>query len=68
MSRVTSYLPCELVKQAKEAGLNISALAQEAIRSSPSARDLKAWTATRGRTHRLLSPTSCPYASEEWDL
>ena len=43
MSRVNVYLPDELAEQAKEAGLNISNLTQEAIRSSLSARDVNAW-------------------------
>lgn len=43
MSRVNIYLPDDLGRQAKEAGLNISNLTQEAIRSSLLARDLKAW-------------------------
>lgn len=43
MSRVNVYLPDELADQAKEAGLNISNLTQEAIRESLAARDLTAW-------------------------
>lgn len=43
MSRVNVYLPDDLAAQAKEAGLNISSLTQEAIRASLAALDLRAW-------------------------
>lgn len=43
MSRVNVYLPDELAEDAKKAGLNISALTQEAIRSSLAAQNLATW-------------------------
>lgn len=43
MSRVNVYLPDELAEDAKKAGLNISALTQEAIRSSLAAQNLTTW-------------------------
>jgi post-segregation antitoxin (ccd killing protein) len=43
MSRVNVYLPDELADEAKKAGLNISSLTQEAIRSSLAAQNLGAW-------------------------
>ena len=43
MSRVNVYLPDELADQAKKAGLNISSLTQEAIRSSLAAQNLATW-------------------------
>lgn len=43
MSRVNVYIPDDLAAQAKEAGLNISSLTQEAIRASLAALDLRAW-------------------------
>jgi len=43
MSRVNVYLPDDLAAEAKKAGLNISSLTQEAIRSSLAAQTLKLW-------------------------
>ncbi|MEX0863987.1 MAG: type II toxin-antitoxin system CcdA family antitoxin [Acidimicrobiia bacterium] len=43
MSRVNVYLPDDLAEEAKKAGLNISNLTQEAIRSSLAAQDLTRW-------------------------
>jgi post-segregation antitoxin (ccd killing protein) len=43
MSRVNVYLPDDLADQAKEAGLNISRLTQEAIRSSLANQSLDRW-------------------------
>lgn len=43
MSRVNVYLPDDLAEEAKKAGLNISSLTQEAIRSSLAAHTLKRW-------------------------
>jgi post-segregation antitoxin (ccd killing protein) len=43
MSRVNVYLPDDLAEEAKKAGLNISNLTQEAIRSSLAAQTLKRW-------------------------
>lgn len=43
MSRVNVYLPDDLAEEAKKAGLNISSLTQEAIRSSLAALTLNRW-------------------------
>ncbi len=43
MPHVTVYPPEDLAKAAKEAGLNLSNLTQEAIRSSLAARKLERW-------------------------
>jgi post-segregation antitoxin (ccd killing protein) len=43
MSRVNVYLPDDLAEEAKKAGLNISSLTQDAIRSSLAARSLTNW-------------------------
>ena len=43
MSRVNVYLPDELAAQAKDSGLNVSSLTQEAIRSALAANSLNAW-------------------------
>lgn len=43
MSRVNVYLPDDLAQEAKKAGLNISGLTQEAIRSSLATHNLETW-------------------------
>jgi len=43
MSRVNVYLPDDLADEAKRAGLNISSLTQDAIRSSLASKDLALW-------------------------
>lgn len=43
MSRVNIYLPDDLAKEAKAAGLNISSLTQDAIRSSLAMQNLARW-------------------------
>ena len=43
MSRINVYLPDDLAAKAKEAGLNISSLTQEAIRSSLASQSLAKW-------------------------
>ena len=43
MSRVNVYLPDDLAAEAKEAGLNVSSLAQEAIRSALASESLDSW-------------------------
>lgn len=43
MSRVNVYLPDDLAAEAKEAGLNVSSLAQEAIRSALAAESVDTW-------------------------
>ena len=43
MSRVNVYLPDDLADEAKRAGLNISNLTQEAIRSSLAMQNLGRW-------------------------
>ncbi len=53
MSRVNVYLPDELAEEAKAAGLNISSLTQQAIRSSLAAQNLSRW---QERVAELSSP------------
>jgi post-segregation antitoxin (ccd killing protein) len=43
MARVNIYLPDDLAKEAKAAGLNISRVAQEALRAELSARRVSDW-------------------------
>ncbi len=53
MSRVNVYLPDDLADEAKRAGLNISSLTQEAIRSSLAMQNLAQW---QQRVAELDSP------------
>jgi hypothetical protein len=46
VARVNVYLPDDLAAKAKEAGLNVSALTQDAIRRSLGAHSTDAWLAT----------------------
>jgi post-segregation antitoxin (ccd killing protein) len=43
MARVNVYLPDELARQAREAGINISSLTQEALRRALSGRATRTW-------------------------
>lgn len=43
MARVNVYLPDELAGEAKEAGINISALTQEAVRAALGAARVDQW-------------------------
>jgi len=43
MARVNVYLPDDLAEVARESGLNVSRLTQEAIRRAVEARDLDRW-------------------------
>jgi len=45
VARLNVYLPDELAAQAKQAGLNLSAVAQEAVRRSLAERSTDAWLA-----------------------
>lgn len=53
MARVNVYLPDDLADEAKRAGLNISSLTQDAIRSSLARHDLALW---QERVAELDSP------------
>ncbi|MGL5927467.1 MAG: type II toxin-antitoxin system CcdA family antitoxin, partial [Dermatophilaceae bacterium] len=50
MTRVNVYLPEELAAEAKEAGLNLSAVTQEAVRRTLAARSTDAWLAASTTT------------------
>lgn len=50
MARVNIYLPDDLATQAKEAGLNVSQVAQEALRDELGRRRTADWVA-RVRAH-----------------
>ena len=43
MARVNIYLPDDLAKRAREAGLNVSGVAQEALESELRVKDLAQW-------------------------
>jgi post-segregation antitoxin (ccd killing protein) len=43
MARVNIYLPDELAREAKAAGLNISKITQEALRTALASRRVAAW-------------------------
>lgn len=45
MARVNIYLPDDLARRAREAGLNVSGVAQEAIEHELRRRDMKTWLA-----------------------
>ena len=46
MTRLNVYLPDELAAQAKAAGLNLSAVTQDAVRQSLAARSTDSWLST----------------------
>ncbi|MGB3186613.1 MAG: type II toxin-antitoxin system CcdA family antitoxin [Ornithinimicrobium sp.] len=46
MTRLNVYLPTELAAEAKKAGLNLSAVTQEAVRRTLAERSTDAWLAT----------------------
>lgn len=58
MARVNIYLPDELAEEARRSDLNVSSLAQQAIRSELAARDLEAWLQEVGG----LEPTGVTHA------
>ncbi len=43
MARLTVYLPDQLAEQARAAGLNISAITQDAVRRALASTDTDAW-------------------------
>lgn len=45
MARVNIYLPDDLARRAREAGLNVSGVAQDAIERQLRIRDMKTWLA-----------------------
>jgi post-segregation antitoxin (ccd killing protein) len=46
VTRLNVYLPDELAAEAKEAGLNLSAVTQKAVRQTLAERSTDAWLAT----------------------
>jgi len=46
VARLNVYLPDELAAEAKKAGLNLSAVTQEAVRRTLAERSTDAWLAT----------------------
>lgn len=46
VARLNVYLPDELAAQAKEAGVNLSAVTQEAVRQTLAARSTDSWLST----------------------
>lgn len=55
MARLNVYLPDELAAEARAAGLNVSAVTQEAVRRSLSARSTDDWLATLSPPARRVS-------------
>lgn len=53
MARVNVYLPDDLAAEAREAGLNVSALTQAAIRDELQRRSAEAWWEDLREFHRL---------------
>jgi post-segregation antitoxin (ccd killing protein) len=53
MARVNVYLPDDLADQAKEAGLNVSSLTQDAVRSALSASQIEDWLSQVGALSSL---------------
>lgn len=53
MARVNVYLPDDLAAEAREAGLNVSSLTQEALRSALAARRSDEWLEQIGATRPL---------------
>lgn len=49
MSRVNVYLPDDLAAEAKRAGLNVSSLAQQAIRSALASESMDSWLSSVSR-------------------
>ncbi len=49
MTRLNVYLPDDLAAKAKAAGLNLSAVTQEAVRQTLAARSTDSWLATLPR-------------------
>ncbi|MGL5818970.1 MAG: type II toxin-antitoxin system CcdA family antitoxin [Phycicoccus sp.] len=49
MARLNIYLPDELAAQARQAGLNVSALSQEAVRRSVAALSTDTWLAATAK-------------------
>ncbi len=52
MARLNVYVPDELAARSRAAGLNVSALTQQAIASALAAEQTDAWLATLGRPGR----------------
>jgi post-segregation antitoxin (ccd killing protein) len=49
MARVNVYLPDDLADQARDAGLNVSSLTQDAVRSALSATKAEEWLSRVGK-------------------
>lgn len=78
MARVNIYLPYDLAAEAKAAGLNVSGIAQEALRAELAARRVAAWLdgvaalPPTGVTHEqvlaaLDEARREAWGDEEWD-
>lgn len=59
MARINVYLPDDLAQQAKDAGLNVSGLTQEALRSALAASQAEDWL----RNILALTPTGVEHES-----
>lgn len=58
VTRVNVYLPAGLAAEAKKAGLNLSAVTQDAVRRSLAARSTDAWLA-------VLEPAASPQVTHD---
>lgn len=71
MTRLNVYLPDELAAEAKKAGLNLSAVTQEAVRRTLAERSTDAWLAAVAkrpsgkRVHHDSALTALDAAREE---
>lgn len=59
MTRLNVYLPDDLAAQAKDAGLNLSAVTQEAVRQTLAARSTDSWLSS------ALQPVSTSTVTHE---
>jgi len=69
MARVNIYLPDNLAKRAREAGLNVSGIAQEALERELRVRATNEWLdeVTRLHEEHLLPSISAEVMEQVWD-
>jgi post-segregation antitoxin (ccd killing protein) len=56
MARVNVYLPDELARAARDAGLNVSSMTQQAISDALARRSTDAWLDALGTAESALTP------------
>lgn len=67
MARLNVYLPDELATAAKQAGLNLSAVTQDAVKRTLAERSTDAWLATVDAAQRSTEPVPHDRALEALD-